>query len=175
MTLTLSEIMPVGVPVIAALASCGFLLGSTTTKLWIVAVIVAAGAGRQWILSSAHRCSFRGVATQLGTIFRAAASPLRSSSQVSETLYECCTNTKLMGAGDPTGEARQRGAVVLRRVAVWLWSGSEPRLSYSCPKGGDWRLELRELCMAFPEVCNVARHVGWRSIQCAQGHLWGCL
>ena len=46
---------------------------------------------------------------------------------------------------------------MLCRISAWLWSGSEPQYAFSGPKGGDWRLELRELCMAFPEVIMPAR------------------
>ena len=40
----------------------------------------------------------------------------------------------------------------MRRLGAWLWSSGEPQFAYSCPKDGDWRLELRDLCMVFPEV-----------------------
>ena len=50
------------------------------------------------------------------------------------------------------GNIEQHSDTLLRRTGVWLWSGAEPQLAWSCPQGGDWRLELRDLCMAFPEV-----------------------
>ena len=44
-------------------------------------------------------------------------------------------------------------AMTTFRLGFWLWSGMQPQLTYAFPKDGDWRLEMKNLCVAFPEVC----------------------
>ena len=53
-----SQMVSMGVPLLAAGASCAFLLSGAATKLWIVGIALAAVAAKQQILSFARRCSF---------------------------------------------------------------------------------------------------------------------
>ena len=62
----------------------------------------------------------------------------------------------MMPHGTLHGAVLDATALIARRLGFWLWSGAQPRLSYACPKGGDWRLEVKDICVAFPEVCCVS-------------------
>ena len=54
-----SQMVPVGVPLLAAAASCAVLLSSTATKLWTVGIALGAAAVWQQILALVRRCSFK--------------------------------------------------------------------------------------------------------------------
>ncbi len=145
-----SQMVSVGVPLLAAVASCAILLSSTATKLWIVGIAIGVVAAWQQILSPVRRCSFK-----LTGLF-APCHIASNASICSAQLRDLSTIARVIQQA-PTGGNQVSQDALLRRLSALLWSGGEPQLAWACPKDGDWRLELRDMRITFPEVGRFSR------------------